>query len=95
MGESVLAGEAGRIGDGMREDGEPADEVVAAALHSLPPRWRAVLRGTVADGHTSSELAPALGSSPKEVTALAARAREALRRAYLEAQRFPETQEHR
>ncbi|MFJ7215316.1 RNA polymerase sigma factor [Amycolatopsis sp. NPDC098790] len=68
-----------------------ADELAGAAFHTLPARWRTVLRSTVADGRTAAELAPVLGVSPTGVEALAARAREALRHAYLEAQRSPAT----
>ncbi|SDZ35181.1 RNA polymerase sigma factor, sigma-70 family [Amycolatopsis xylanica] len=62
------------------------DEVVASALRSLPPRWRTLLRSTVADGHTATELAPVLGVSRTEISAMTFRAREALRLAYLHRQ---------
>ncbi|SEF32737.1 DNA-directed RNA polymerase specialized sigma subunit, sigma24 family [Amycolatopsis pretoriensis] len=66
-----------------------ADELVEAAFGTLPARWRTVLWSTVAEGHTAAELAPVLGVSPTSVDALGARAREALRHAYLQVRRFP------
>ncbi|WP_372666773.1 RNA polymerase sigma factor [Amycolatopsis kentuckyensis] len=66
-----------------------ADELVGTAFHTLPARWRTVLWSTVAEGRTEAELAPVLGVSPTGVAVLAARAREALRHAYLQAQRSP------
>lgn len=68
-----------------------ADELVRSAFQTLPIRWRTVLWSTVAEGRTTAELAPVLGVSPNGVAALAARAREALRHAYLQAQQFPAT----
>ncbi|MFJ9785913.1 zf-HC2 domain-containing protein [Amycolatopsis sp. NPDC101161] len=84
---------AGR-GNGPRPvltDGD--DELATAAFHALPARLRTALRSTVADGRTAAELAPVLGVSPTGAEALAARAREALRHAYLQARRFPATGE--
>ena len=78
-------------------DGEvaPCDQVVVTrwrerviweAFRELPPRWRAVLWHMEVDGAHPSDLAPALGLSPNGVSALAVRAREGLRKAYLQAQ---------
>lgn len=69
------------------------DELVRSAFDTLPPRWRTVLWSTIAEGHTAAELAPVFGVSPNGVAALAARAREGLRQAYLQAQELPATGE--
>ncbi len=69
------------------------DELVRSAFHTLPVRWRMVLWSTVAEGRTAAELAPVLGVSPNGVAALACRAREGLRQAYLRAQQSPVTGE--
>jgi RNA polymerase sigma factor (sigma-70 family) len=69
------------------------EELVRTAFRTLPPRWRTVLWSTLAEGHTAAELAPVLGVSPHGVSALAARAREGLRQAYLQAQQLPATGE--
>ncbi|MGW4524738.1 sigma-70 family RNA polymerase sigma factor [Amycolatopsis sp. NPDC004378] len=69
------------------------DELVRSAFHTLPVRWRMVLWSTVAEGHTTAELAPVLGVSPNGVAALLSRAREGLRQAYLQAQQLPKTGE--
>ncbi|MGW5717302.1 RNA polymerase sigma factor [Amycolatopsis sp. NPDC003865] len=68
-----------------RRSGPGADDLAGAAFHALPARWRTVLWSTVADGRTAAELAPVLGVPPTGVAAVAARAREALRHAYLQA----------
>lgn len=62
------------------------ERVVWEAFRELPPRWRAVLWHMEVDGAHPSDLAPALGLSPNGVSALAVRAREGLRKAYLQAQ---------
>jgi RNA polymerase sigma factor (sigma-70 family) len=62
------------------------DQLVRTAFHTLPVRWRTVLWSMVAEGRTPAELAPVLGVSPNGVAALACRAREGLRQAYLSAQ---------
>jgi RNA polymerase sigma factor (sigma-70 family) len=59
---------------------------VSSAFGTLPGRWREVLWALEVDGTTPRELAPQLGLSPNAVSSLAVRAREGLRRAYLEAQ---------
>jgi RNA polymerase sigma factor (sigma-70 family) len=56
----------------------------AAAFRQLPPRWRAVLWHLEVEEATPSEIAPLLGLSPGAVAALAHRAREGLRRLYLQ-----------
>lgn len=57
-----------------------------SAFLTLPPRWRAVLWLTEVDQASPSEVAPVLGLSPNGAAALAMRAREGLRKAYLQVQ---------
>nr|WP_042179931.1 sigma-70 family RNA polymerase sigma factor [Kibdelosporangium sp. MJ126-NF4]CEL14103.1 sigma-70 region 2 domain protein [Kibdelosporangium sp. MJ126-NF4]CTQ88470.1 sigma-70 region 2 domain protein [Kibdelosporangium sp. MJ126-NF4] len=57
-----------------------------SAFRSLPPRWRMVLWRTEVESDSPTDLAPMLGISPNGVAALAMRAREGLRQAYLQAQ---------
>jgi RNA polymerase sigma factor (sigma-70 family) len=59
-------------------------ELVRAAFASLPKRWQTVLWQLDVDGRKPHELASRLGIKPNAVSALAYRAREGLRRAYLE-----------
>ncbi len=56
----------------------------ARAFSELPPRWRDVLWHTEIEGVAPADLAPALGLTPNAVAALAHRAREGLRRGYLQ-----------
>lgn len=58
--------------------------VVADAFRSLPERWQVVLWYTEIEKKPPAEVAPILGLSPNGVAALAYRAREALRQAYLQ-----------
>src|SRR5690554_5142324 len=58
--------------------------VVAQAFKSLPERWQAVLWYTEVEKKNPKEIAPLLGLSANGVAALAYRAREALRQAYLQ-----------
>ncbi|WP_410590040.1 sigma-70 family RNA polymerase sigma factor [Amycolatopsis sp. lyj-23] len=78
--------------------GEGSDEPVGNRLHatvaadafaSLPERWRAVLWRTEIDGESPARIAEDLGMTPNGVAALAYRAREGLRQAYLD-QHVPE-----
>ncbi|HEV7652012.1 MAG TPA: sigma-70 family RNA polymerase sigma factor [Actinophytocola sp.] len=64
-------------------------DVAAAAFARLPNRWRLVLWYTEIEGRTPAQVAPLLGLTPNSVAALAYRAREGLRRAYLD-QHLPE-----
>jgi RNA polymerase sigma factor (sigma-70 family) len=75
---------------------EPAaqDDPVLAALErslagqafmSLPERWQSVLWHTEVEGEGPAQLAPLLGIEPAAVAALAYRAREGLKQAYLQA----------
>jgi RNA polymerase sigma factor (sigma-70 family) len=69
---------------------DPAVEVLerslaAMAFESLPERWQTVLWQTEIEGQTASELAPLLGLTANGASALAYRAREGLKTAYLQA----------
>lgn len=55
----------------------------ASAFASLPERWRMVLWHTEVEDETPAEIAKLLGMRPNGVAALAYRAREGLRQAYL------------
>jgi len=57
----------------------------ATAFASLPERWRTVLWHTEIEDETPAAIAPLLGLRPNGVAALAYRAREGLRQAYLQA----------
>lgn len=59
--------------------------LISAAFRSLPQRWQEVLWLTCVQGHTVDEASVILGINPNAVTSLAYRAREGLRRAYLQA----------
>ncbi|MCL1898484.1 MAG: sigma-70 family RNA polymerase sigma factor, partial [Micrococcales bacterium] len=59
-------------------------ELIQDAYASLPERWRTVLWYLEVEGLKPAEVAPALGLSPNGVAALAYRAREGLRQAYLQ-----------
>src|SRR5262245_10439529 len=65
-------------------DSEDA-RMVAAAFASLPERWQMVLWHTEVEGRPAAEVAPLLSLAPNAVAALAYRAREGLRQAYLQA----------
>jgi RNA polymerase sigma factor (sigma-70 family) len=75
------------------ETAEPeADTVIAGfeggaaakAFASLPERWQLVLWHLEVEGQKPADVAPLLGMSPNSVSALAYRAREGLRQAYLQ-----------
>jgi RNA polymerase sigma factor (sigma-70 family) len=55
------------------------------AFRSLPERWQTVLWHTTVDGESPRDVAPLLGLTPNATAALAVRAREALKQAYLQA----------
>jgi len=59
-------------------------DLVRTAFASLPKRWRTVLWHLDVDGRKPREVAAMLGLKPNSVSALAYRAREGLRKAYLE-----------
>ena len=58
--------------------------LVARAFARLPARWRAVLWHVEVEGEAPAAVAPRFGLSANGVSALAARAREGLRQAYLQ-----------
>ncbi|MEU4324336.1 sigma-70 family RNA polymerase sigma factor [Nonomuraea dietziae] len=58
--------------------------LIAKAFLSLPERWRLVLWHTEVENAKPADVAPMLGLSPNGVAALAYRAREGLRQAYLQ-----------
>ncbi|HEX8802749.1 MAG TPA: sigma-70 family RNA polymerase sigma factor, partial [Acidimicrobiales bacterium] len=59
--------------------------MVNEAFESLPDRWQAVLWHTAVEGRQPGEFGAAEGMSPNAAAALAYRARERLRQAYLQA----------
>ncbi|MGI5166351.1 sigma-70 family RNA polymerase sigma factor [Spirillospora sp. CA-253888] len=58
--------------------------MIVRAYRSLPERWQAVLWHTVVEGAKPAEIAPLLGLTANGAAALAYRAREGLRQAYLQ-----------
>jgi DNA-directed RNA polymerase specialized sigma24 family protein len=58
--------------------------MIARAFRSLPERWQAVLWHTDIEASGPAEIAWLLGLSANSVAALAYRAREGLRQAYLQ-----------
>ena len=75
------------------DPGVPFDDTAIAGLEStlaaqafarLPERWQTVLWHTEVEGADPADVAPLLGLSPNAVSALAYRAREGLRQAYLQ-----------
>jgi RNA polymerase sigma factor (sigma-70 family) len=75
------------------DQGEPFNDTVLAgfeggaaarAYASLPERWQLVLWHLEVEGQKPAEVAPLLGMTPNSVSALAYRAREGLRQAYLQ-----------
>ncbi len=61
------------------------NDAAAEAFASLPERWQLVLWHTEVEGAKPADVAPLLGISPNSVAALAYRAREGLREAFLAA----------
>lgn len=60
------------------------NETVARSFRNLPERWQLVLWHTEIDGLAPAAVAPILGMSANAVSALAVRAREGLKQAYLQ-----------
>jgi RNA polymerase sigma factor (sigma-70 family) len=58
--------------------------LAAQAFSRLPERWQTVLWHVEVEGQTPAQVAPLLGLTPNGVSALAYRAREGLRQAYLQ-----------
>ena len=63
---------------------ELESSLAARAFRRLPERWRTVLWHTEVEQESPAEVAPLLGLTPNAVAALAYRAREGLRQAYLQ-----------
>ncbi len=59
--------------------------LVGRAFAALPERWQTVLWHTEVEGESPAQVAPRLGLSANAVAALACRAREGLRKEYLQA----------
>ncbi|WP_460364181.1 sigma-70 family RNA polymerase sigma factor, partial [Actinocorallia lasiicapitis] len=59
-------------------------KIIVRAFLSLPERWQAVLWHTEIEGRKPADVAPVLGLSANGVAALAYRAREGLKQAYLQ-----------
>jgi RNA polymerase sigma factor (sigma-70 family) len=74
------------IGSAAETQAEARDEarLVVRAFARLPARWRAVLWQLEVEGKAPAAVAPMFGLSANGVSALAMRAREGLRQAYLE-----------
>ena len=66
-------------------DDDVERQMAATAFASLPERWQLVLWHTEVEGRSPAEVGPLLGLAPNAVAALAYRAREGLRQAYLNA----------
>lgn len=60
-------------------------ELVTRAFESLPDQWQSVLWQTAVEGRQPRDLAPVMGVSANAAAAMAYRARERLRQAYLQA----------
>ncbi|MBM7812112.1 sigma-70 family RNA polymerase sigma factor [Saccharothrix algeriensis] len=63
----------------------PEHALISRAFTSLPERWRSVLWQVEVEGERPAAVAPSFGLSPNAMAALARRAREGLRAAYLQA----------
>jgi hypothetical protein len=68
--------------------------LAAQAFARLPERWQAVLWHTEIEGQSPAEVAPILGLTANGVSALAYRAREGLRQAYLQVHLAETTDRH-
>ncbi|MDP5226577.1 MULTISPECIES: sigma-70 family RNA polymerase sigma factor [Arthrobacter] len=76
--------------DGVEAFEDPAlnefeNQAAARAFRSLPERWQEVLWYLDVEGQKPAAVAPVMGLSANAVSALAVRARDALRREYLQA----------
>jgi RNA polymerase sigma factor (sigma-70 family) len=73
----------------LRLSVEPEDRtdegIILRAFQELPERWQLVLWHTEIEGQPPAAVAPLLGLSPNATAALAVRAREGLRQAFLQA----------
>ena len=68
--------------------------LAAQAFARLPERWQAVLWHTEIEGQSPADVAPILGLTANGVSALAYRAREGLRQAYLQVHLAETTDKH-
>lgn len=66
-------------------DRDAEARIARGAFESLPERWQLILWHTEVEGRSPADVAPLLGLAPNSVAALAYRAREGLRQAYLQA----------
>ena len=71
----------------------PEHALISRAFTSLPERWRTVLWQVEVEGERPAAVAPSFGLSPNAMAALARRAREGLRAAYLQAHLTAEASE--
>ena len=75
------------LDDGSENDGDHEHHAsVTAALAALPERWRRVLWHAEVEGLSAAEIGVLFGLAPSAVAALAYRAREGLRQAYVRGQ---------
>ncbi|WP_052367238.1 sigma-70 family RNA polymerase sigma factor [Paraoerskovia marina] len=73
------------VGPTQEFESELVDRTVTArAFRTLPDEWRTVLWYVDVEGMSATEVAPILGSTPNAVAALTYRAREGLRRAWID-----------
>ncbi|MCR3747140.1 RNA polymerase sigma factor, sigma-70 family [Lentzea californiensis] len=79
--------ELGRRVEPVSDDATSRAEhnLISRAFSSLPERWRVVLWRVEVEGERPATVAPHFGLSPNAMSALARRAREGLRAAYLQA----------
>jgi RNA polymerase sigma factor (sigma-70 family) len=84
--DAERSGPLGRPTSGVEAQAEARAEarLVASAFGRLPVRWRAVLWQLEVEGKAPTAVAPMFGLSANGVSALAMRAREGLRQAYLQ-----------
>jgi RNA polymerase sigma factor (sigma-70 family) len=83
--------EMGTVTDRVAAGPDPQDEIetrlsIQAAMQRLPARWREILWRVHVEGHSTAALAAEFGASTQAISALAYRARKALRCAYAEAE---------
>ncbi|TWG92597.1 RNA polymerase sigma factor (sigma-70 family) [Nocardioides sp. J9] len=84
VAEQGQEGAGGRTDDGDPARGDPPDDRAMAALARLPEAWQQVLALLDIEGKSLPEVAVELGISPAAASSLAYRAREGLRRSYLD-----------
>ncbi|WP_143343105.1 sigma-70 family RNA polymerase sigma factor, partial [Crossiella equi] len=84
----TLSDDLGEVPDQVETQASVFEDIerslAAKAFQRLPERWQAVLWYTEIEGQNPAEIAPLLGLNPNGVSALAYRAREGLRQAYLQ-----------